>query len=84
MRVFANPTVQLTINKFNAYSFDGLRGFGMYSSKNTTYYYVMDYGYGKVYILSDQWSFISSKEFRYPCYMISINNSLYMNGNDNV
>ena len=48
MRVFANPTVQSTFNKFNAYSFDDLRGFEMYSSNNTTFYYVMDYGAKKV------------------------------------
>ena len=83
MSVFSNPTIQSTINEFNGMKFGELRGFGMYSSTNTTYYYVLDYWRG-VYILNDQWSFISFKEFYSPQYMINIGNSLYMTGWDNV
>ena len=81
--MFTNLTIQSTFNQLNGNSFGGLNGFGMYSSTNTTFYYVMDY-YKGVYILNDEWSFISSKYFTYPFNMIPINNSHYMTGRDNV
>ena len=84
MSLFSNPTIQSTFNQFNGNSFGSLRGFGMYSYLNTTYYYVMDWGVNKVYILNDEWSFISFHIFSYPTYMISIGNSLYMTGWYNV
>ena len=46
--------------------------------------YVMDYGANEVYILNDEWKFISFKSFSNPAYMISIGNSLYMTGHSNV
>ena len=55
----------------------------MYSSPSETYYYVMDY-FGIVYILNDDWQFISFKNFTNSLYMISINNSLYMSGSYDV
>ena len=81
-----NPTIQSTIYEFNGTSFGGLIGFGMYSSSDAVYYYVMDSGNeaNKVYTLNDQWEFISSKYFDSPMYMINIGNSLYMTGNYNV
>ena len=81
--MFSNPTIQSIINQFNGTSFGGLIGFGMYSS-GTVYYYVMDYGANKVFILNEQWSFISFKVLTNPSYMINIGNSLYMTGNLNV
>ena len=44
---------------------------------------IMD-GCRGVYILNDEWKFISSKSFYRPLFMISINNSIYMTGRDNV
>ena len=41
--------IQSNINEFNS-----LRGFGMYSSPNTVYYYVMNFDANKVYILNDE------------------------------
>ena len=82
--MFTNPTIQSSFTALNGNSFRGLVGFGMYSSSGTVYYYLMDYGANKVFILNDQWSFISSKVFTQPQYMISISNSLYMTGNVNV
>jgi len=82
--VFSNPTIQSTINQLNGNSFGDIYGFGMYSSSGTVYYYVMDWGANKTYILNDQWSFISFKVFTTPAYMINIGNSLYMTGNLNV
>ena len=56
----------------------------MYSSLNATYYYVLDGGANIVFIINDQWKFISSKGFTHPVYMISSGNSLYMTGYLNV
>ena len=82
--MYTDPGIQSTINQFNGNAFNGLRGFELYSSPDTVYYYVMDWGASKVFILNDQWSFISSKIFTYLHNMISIGNSLYMIGSDNV
>ena len=82
--MYTDPGIQSTINQFNGNAFNGLRGFELYSSPDTVYYYVMDWGASKVFILNDQWSFISSKVFTYLHNMISIGNSLYMIGSDNV
>ena len=82
--MFTNPSYQSAITQLNGNSFGQVVGFGMYSSNNTTYYYVMEYSYGKVYTLNDQWSFISFKVFTNPCFMINIGNSLYMTGDYNV
>ena len=83
MSVFSNPTIQSTINQFNGEKFGYLSGFGMYSSTNTTFYYVMDL-FNEVFILNDEWKFISSKYFSRPINMITIGNSLYMTGHENV
>ena len=83
--MFSNQNIQSTIEwELNGNSFGYLVGFGIYSSSNTVYYYVMDDGDGKVYILNDDWSFISVKTFTNPAYMISIGSSLYMTGTYNI
>ena len=69
------------MNQFTPFGW--LAGFGMYSSFNITYYYLMDWTASKIYILNDKWVSISSRTFSYPSYMISIGNSLYMNGQKN-
>ena len=78
--VFTNTTIQSNITQFNGSSFGSLMGFGMFSSTNSTYY-VIDYSANKVYILNEDWSFVTYKTFPYPAYMITVGNSLYMTGN---
>ena len=82
--MFTNSTIQSTFNQFNGNYFGQLAGFGIYSSPNTTYYYVMDYDASEVFILNDEWKFVSFKTFSGPANMISIGNSLYMTGSYNV
>ena len=84
MSEFNNPNIQSTINELNGESFGELCGFGMYSSSNVTYYYLMDWFANKVFILNDEWEFISFKNFSGPHCMILINSSLYMTGNHNI
>ena len=57
LSVFTNSSIQSTINQFNGNKFLTLVGFGIYSSPDTVYYYVMDWEANKVYILNDEWSF---------------------------
>ena len=82
--MFTNPTIQTTFKELNGNEFSDLVGFGMYSSYNTTYYYLMDWNDGKIYILEDEWKFISFKNFPNPTFMISIDNNLFMTGTINV
>ena len=56
--MFSNPKIQSTFNEFNGKLFGWLFGFGMYSSFNTTFFYVMDFWADEVYILNDEWKFI--------------------------
>ena len=89
--MFNNPTIQsnITYGSFlngtllSRVGKNGFYGFGMFSSPNATYYYIMD-TYYTVFILNDQWEFISSKVFSIPTYMINIGNSLYMTSTYNV
>ena len=64
--MFTNPIIQSTLNQFNGASFGYLVGFGMYSSPDTVFYYVMDYWNDKVYILDDEWKIISSNTLIVP------------------
>ena len=82
--MFSNPIIQSTFTELKGNPFRNLKGFGIYSSSNTTYYYVMDYWDDKVYILNDYWSFISIKVFHGPHSMISMDNSLYITGYYNI
>ena len=82
--MFNNPAIQSIFNEFNGESFGWLVGFGMYSSPDAIYYYVMDRAANKVYILNDNWSFVSFKTFYEPSYMITVENSLYMTGEWNL
>ena len=77
--IFNNPNIRSNITTFNGTAFSWLVGFGMiYSS-----YYVMDHTANAVYILNDNWSFVSSKTFLLPAFMITVENSLYLSGNSN-
>jgi hypothetical protein len=44
----------------------------------------MDTVANKVYILNDNWSYISYKTFTRPTYMITIGSSIYMTGDINI
>ena len=55
----------------------------MDSSFNASFY-VMDYIANKVFILNENWSFLSFKTFPDPTFMITVETSLYMTGNLNL
>ncbi len=78
--MFRYPNVRFNITAFNGMNFNWLIGFGFSSSCNTSYY-VIDHGASRVYILNDDCSYVSYKNFTYPAYMITIGSSIYMTGN---
>ena len=83
--MFGNSTIQSNITQFNGISFTNLIGFGMMNSSFNSSYYIMDWGAHQVYILNDNWSFVSLKAFPFfPVYMITVENSLYMSGHSNL
>ena len=78
--VFNYPTICSNITTFNGTSFIRVFGFGMiYSS-----HYVMDNTANKTFIFNENWSFVLSKTFIKPAYMIAVENSLYMTGDTNI
>jgi hypothetical protein len=80
--VFSYSTVKYNFTSFNGMTFNYILGFGFFSSCNASYY-VLDSS-GRVYILNDDWSYVSNKNFANPTYMITIENSIYMTGNTNI
>ena len=84
LSVFNNQTIQSTIQELNGKKLNHLCGFGMYSSFDIIFYYVIDSYNNSVYILNDEWNFISFKTFSSPRNMISNGNSLYVTGKYNV
>ena len=53
--MFSYSTIQSFITQLNGSSCIVVRGFGMYSFCNTSFY-VMDHNANKVYILNDNWA----------------------------
>ena len=82
--MFVNLSIQSTFTKFNSTNFVGLSGFGMLHSSCISSYYVTDYSANKIYILNEDWSYVSFKTFTWPTYMISVGTNLYMTGPENV
>jgi hypothetical protein len=80
MSLFSNWSLQLNITKINSISLTSAYGFGMLNS----YYYVSDYYLNKTFILNESWSYVSSKTFTRPAYLIKIGNSLYATGQTNI
>ena len=56
----------------------------MFQSLNITLYYVKDRDANKTYIFDEYWSYISSKSFHTPCFMVSVNSTLYITGQYNI
>ena len=74
--MFSTPSIQSTFTAFNVNSFGGFFGFGIYSSPDTVYYYVMDTlclyitGYINVWLVDQDLNIlINCNPDAYPCYM---------------
>jgi hypothetical protein len=48
-----------------------------------TSYYVVDYDYG-VFLLNDNYDYLTKKTFSKPNYIVNVNSSLYITGDENI
>ena len=80
---YSTVTERYNFSSLNGITFSFLLGFEFSSSCNASYY-VMDSGADKVYILNDDWSYVTYKTFTRPAYMITIGSSIYMTGGVNI
>ena len=71
LNVFRYSTIRSNISALDGMNPSWLLGFGFFSSCNASYY-VMDKGASKVYILNEDWSYVSYKIFPGPAYMMQI------------
>ena len=55
----------------------------MMNDFNTTFY-VIDYDANRIYLLDENYEFISEKTFPVPNYMVTVNLSLYITGDNNI
>jgi hypothetical protein len=67
------------ITSLNGNSFSWLHGFGMMVDFNTSYY-VADFPADRIYLLNDNYEYVTHKIFSSPAYMVTINSSLYITG----
>ena len=81
--VFKNYSHQATINNYSGISFTCLVGFGYLVDTNITYY-ALDWTGNKIIIYDKNWQYLTFKIFTRPTYMITVNNSLYISGDNSV
>ena len=84
MNVFTNYTMQISIpTSLNGNTFSYLHGFGMMCDFNTTYY-VIDWSGNRIFVLNDNYGYVTQKTFSAPTYMIIVNSNLYISGQNNI
>ena len=75
--------MKISKTSLNGNNFSFLHGFGMMIDSNTSYY-VMDYDLNNIFLLNDNYAFVTNKPFSKPTYMLTINSSLYITGDKNI
>ena len=83
MNVFTNYTIKRTITSLNGISFSRLVGFGMMVDFNTSYY-IIDINTHTIFLLDDNYVYVTMKTFSNPKYMVAINSSLYITGQNKI
>ena len=83
MNAFTNYTLKISITALNANTFNTLYDFGMMADCNATYY-VIDNALNLIFLLNDNYTYISSSSFTSATNMININSNLYIIGNSNI
>jgi hypothetical protein len=83
MNFFINNTVKNTIKSLNGNNFSFLHGFGMICDFNTSYY-IMDLPTNTTFLLNNDYCYVTHKTFSAPAFMIAINASLYITGDNNI
>ncbi len=76
LEVFDCFSLKLKISSFNV-PLTWTFGFGMMIDFNVTYY-VADFFGNTIFILNDEWKYLTSKSFSNPAYMITIDDNLYI------
>jgi hypothetical protein len=76
LEVFDCFALKFKISSFNV-PLTWTLGFGMMVDLNVTYY-VADFSGNTIYILNDEWKYLTSKSFPNPAYMVTIDNNLYI------
>jgi hypothetical protein len=54
------------------------------SNTNPIQYFITSWYPSKIIIVDQNWNYISNKSFAYPAYMILLNNSIYITGENNI
>ena len=83
MALFKNSVIQNTINTYSGINFTALGGFNYLVDSNTTYY-VMDWTANRIIIYNSNWQYLNFKSLYRPAHMITVNNNLYISGDQNV
>ena len=74
----ANKTI---IKTYSGINFIGLNGFGCLVDTATTFY-ALDWTGNKIIIYDSNWQYLTYKNFSSPINMITVNNSLYISGDN--
>ena len=83
MSLFGNWYFISSYNQINSTNFSYAAGFAMFTPSNS-YYYVSDANLNTIFIFYESWSYISSKVFTSPVYLITIGSNLYVVGSSNI
>lgn len=81
--IFKNVSTKLFFTNYSGHSFRGIIGFGKLIDLNSTYY-VADYYDTRVIMFDENWNYLAYKSFSNPCYIITVNCTLYITGDNNV
>jgi hypothetical protein len=75
--------MKMSETSLNGNILSGLQGFGMMVDFNTSYY-IMDESNNIIFLLNDNYDYVTMKTFSNPNYMVTINSSIYLTGTNNI
>jgi hypothetical protein len=83
MDVFSNYTINKSFTSFNGNNFSWTIGFAMMIDFNITYYITDNIG-NMIYLLNDNYDYITQKSFSQPSFIVTINSNLFITGERNI
>jgi hypothetical protein len=83
MSAFTNYSRKLNISSLNGIAFSCVYGFGMMVDFNSSYY-VLEHWKHHIFLLNDNYAYVTMETFTAPNYMITVNSSLYVTGDHNI
>ena len=75
--------MQLNLTKIKSSNLGNAVGFSMFTPSNS-YYYDSDASLSSIFILNENWSYVSSKTFSLPMYLTTIGSSLFATEGGNI